>query len=75
MNMIGRRIKLLALLILLSATQWAGCSQQLFDDSNHSQELSRLRYYDDDSAVQTTESRRKTEGMGFGYPTGMGQQQ
>jgi hypothetical protein len=51
-----------------------GCQRSLFADADPSTEIRLKRYYDGDSARETTESRRKNAGMGFGFPTGGGLQ-
>jgi hypothetical protein len=53
-----------------------GCAKTLFSNSD-SYTRSRLdRYYDGDSAAQTSEQRRQNQqmGYGFGYPAGMANQ-
>jgi hypothetical protein len=51
----------------------SGCSRNLFADSDTSTQ-SRLRYFDGDSATETTASRRKGSEFGFGMPSGGGGQ-
>ena len=51
------------------------CSQELFvqNDRNSTEQIIR-KYYDGDSAIQTTEARRKASENGFGYPSGAAEQ-
>lgn len=49
-----------------------GCSHDLFTDENRTQRT--LRYYDNDSATQTTAARRQSTGSPFGMPGGAAQQ-
>jgi len=51
-----------------------GCNQTLFSDSDPYSRSRINRYWDGDSATQTTESRRRASEMGFGFPTGMANQ-
>jgi len=66
---------LLAWLILagLSGT-FGGCARTLFSESDSYTRARIDRYYDGDSATQTTESRQRASEMGFGFPTGMASQ-
>lgn len=48
-----------------------GCGRNLFVDSDP-EARSKLRYYDNDSAVDTAERRRQGGDMGIGYPIGGG---
>ena len=51
-----------------------GCSHDLFTDNENRTERT-LRYYDNDSAAQTTASRRQSVGSPFGMPGGGASQQ
>ena len=68
-------LRLIALLALLTvASAFAGCQQQsLFADDDIATQ-NRLRYFGNESARQTSESRRQTAQWGFGFPTGPGDQ-
>ena len=49
-----------------------GCGHELFVDANNGGPGRGIdKYYDGDSCVQTRESRRKANDMGFGYPAGL----
>jgi hypothetical protein len=50
----------------------AGCQRGLFADDDPTTKMRLDRYYGGDSARETTESRRKSAGMGFGFPAGAG---
>jgi hypothetical protein len=50
-----------------------GCSHDLFND-NENRTQRTLRYYDNDSATQTTASRRQSVGSPFGMPQGGAEQ-
>jgi hypothetical protein len=50
----------------------AGCQKGLFADDDPTTKMRLDRYYNGDSARETTEARRKSGGMGFGFPTGAG---
>jgi hypothetical protein len=58
--------------LLIAAT--TGCQRNLFSDADPSTQWKLQRYYDNDSAEQTTESRKKASDMGFGFP-GVGGQE
>jgi hypothetical protein len=65
---------LIALALLATAWVLPGCQQRnLFADDDLATR-NRLRYFNDESARETTESRRQTSQWGFGFPTGMGEQ-
>ncbi|HVX83374.1 MAG TPA: hypothetical protein VH253_01015 [Phycisphaerae bacterium] len=49
-----------------------GCEQSLFKDSPRARN-NIDKYYDEDSAVETTENRRRAGQMGFGFPTAGGE--
>jgi hypothetical protein len=59
---------LMLLSVLLLGGMAGGCSHDLFTDENRTQRT--LRYYDNDSATQTTEARRQSTGSPFGMPGG-----
>jgi hypothetical protein len=65
------RILLAALGLLCSAALFGGCQQQknLFSDDDISTR-NRLRYFGNESAHATTESRKQTAQFGFGFPSG-----
>ena len=72
MRAIVCRASVLLALVILSGIA-GGCSHDLFTDSeNHTERT--LRYYDNDSATQTTAARRQSVGSPFGMPTGGAQQ-
>ena len=72
MKAIGcRALVLLALMILGGMLQ--GCGHDLFSDSDNRTQRT-LRYYDNDSATQTTENRKKSVGSPFGVPQGGAEQ-
>jgi hypothetical protein len=50
----------------------AGCQRTLFADSDPSTTWKLDRYYGGDSAVETTEARKKSSDLGFGLPSGVG---
>ncbi|HVS72949.1 MAG TPA: hypothetical protein VHQ47_16965 [Phycisphaerae bacterium] len=58
-------------MVAASPVVLGGCEQQLFKDSPRARN-NIDKYYDEDSAVETTESRRHASEMGFGFPTGPG---
>jgi hypothetical protein len=60
-----------ALALAASAT---GCQRSLFADSDPSTTWKLRRYYQNDSAVQTSEDRKKASDIGFGVPLGGGPQ-
>jgi hypothetical protein len=62
----------LALTASLLLPALAGCQNTLFADDDPGTKVRLDRYYNGDSARETTESRRKSAGMGFGFPTGAG---
>jgi hypothetical protein len=64
---------LLALLAFAWLFAGAGCGGGLFADDNATVK-SRLRYYGDDSASETSANRKRASDMQFGMP-GFGQQQ
>ena len=66
------RVWLLALL-LMGAWMCAGCEQELFENRGHSTSVID-KYYGGDSAQATAASRLHGSDMGFGMPTGGGQQ-
>ena len=70
----GRKAGLMLLAASLLAPVLGGCQKTLFVD-NDAASMWKLRYYDDDSAQATSESRRKASDMGFGFPTGPSLQQ
>lgn len=49
------------------------CSHDLFTDSENRTQR-QLRYYDNDSATQTTAARRQSVGSPFGMPQGGAEQ-
>ena len=53
---------------VLLAGALPGCERSLFVDSDNAVSYKLDRYYDGDSAVKTTESRKKASDMGFGVP-------
>jgi hypothetical protein len=65
------RALILLTLVFLGAVA-GGCSHDLFTDENRTQRT--LRYYDNDSATQTTAARRQSTGSPFGMPGGAAQQ-
>jgi hypothetical protein len=67
----GRALVVLALMFMGGMMQ--GCGHDLFSDSDSRTERT-LRYYDNDSATQTTEDRRQSTGSPFGMPGGAAQQ-
>lgn len=67
----GRLLSIFTLL-LAALPLLGGCQRSLFADADPSTEIRLKRYYNGDSARETTESRRKNAGMGFGFPTGGG---
>ncbi len=78
MNMSNQRSYSLLLALLAATivgTSLAGCNSQrgLFSDDDITTR-NRLRYFEGESARETTESRRQSSGMGFGFPTGGGAQ-
>ena len=65
----------LLLLVMVVAGFLGGCGHELFVDANNGSGDQRFKkYYGDDSAVETRASRLKSSEMGFGYPSGMGNQ-
>ena len=56
-------------LLLLGAADLAGCGHELFVDQDFRSNQT-LRYYDNDSATETTKDRRQSQGMPFGMPQG-----
>ncbi len=56
-------------LLFLIASTTAGCNRELFIDRDTRSSQS-LRYYDNDSASETTAARRQSVGMPFGMPQG-----
>lgn len=56
-------------ILALSPVAVGGCQQSLFKDSPRARN-SIDKYYGNDSAVETTENRRKSSNMGFGFPAG-----
>jgi hypothetical protein len=67
-----RTLTLLLLTVLLTLTT-AACQRSLFDD-RASRRAQIDRYYEGDSAYDTTSNRRRSSDMGFGFPTGLGGQ-
>ena len=67
-----RTLSLLLLLAFLSPL--SACQRGLWADSDPSTDLKINKYYNGDSARATTETRKKNQGMGFGFPTGGGYQ-
>jgi hypothetical protein len=67
----GRVLVMLALMFMGGMMQ--GCGRELFSDSD-TRTQQTLRYYDNDSAAQTTEARRQSTGSPFGMPQGGPQQ-
>ena len=49
---------------------FGGCQHTLFSEGDQRTKSVIDRYYNGDSALETTESRKRTSGMGFGSPTG-----
>ncbi|MGN6367467.1 MAG: hypothetical protein ACTHN5_04320 [Phycisphaerae bacterium] len=72
MRAIACRASIIGLLVILSGIA-GGCSHDLFSDSE-SRTQRTLRYYDNDSATQTTAARRQSVGSPFGMPQGGAQQ-
>ena len=68
MNAKGGRAMFLACVLLGSGVLGA-CQHNLFSDDDVATER-KLRYYDNDSAIQTTENRKKYSEMPFGFPQG-----
>ncbi len=66
-----RRVLMIALVVL--PTVLGACQEQLFNSSDSYLRDKNHRYYGD-SAVETREKRTNTEGMPFGFPTGMANQ-
>lgn len=66
-----------ALIVFLAAycvLSLCACQRGLWADADPATERKIKLYYNGDSARETTESRKKTEGMGFGFPMGGGYQ-
>jgi hypothetical protein len=57
------------LAVTLAPAALGGCSRSLFRDPPRARSPVD-KYYDGDSAVEATETRRRVSQMGFGFPTG-----
>ena len=68
-----RRMALAGLLVTGVAAA-AGCQRNLFAEDDESTKWTLKRYYDNDSAVETSESRKRGGDTAFGMPMGQGQQ-
>ena len=68
-----RRLALAGLLVM-SVGAAVGCQRNLFADDDESSKWTLKRYYDNDSAVETSESRKRGGDTAFGIPMGGGQQ-
>jgi hypothetical protein len=68
---VGGRVATLGVTLLLLGMPLVtgGCARSLFRDSPRARN-SIPKYYDNDSAVEATENRRRVSQMGFGFPTG-----
>ena len=75
MSWMCTRLLLAASLVVISTGFMAGCGQELFvaGDRNSTEQIIG-KYYDGDSAIQTTEARRRASQSGFGYPSGAAEQ-
>jgi hypothetical protein len=68
--------RLVALFSLLAGGgAFGGCQRSLFMGSDAYTQQTIDRYWDGDSARETTEARQRSSDMGFGFPTGMANQQ
>lgn len=65
-----RRCAFAALWAIATGLSLGACQHSLFMDSNTRTDSVINRYYNGDSAVKTSESRKQAADMGFGYPTG-----
>ena len=64
------RVVILAAFAGIGALWAGGCTSNLFVDSDPYTKSRIDRYYDHDSAVETSESRKQSNPMGFGAPGG-----
>lgn len=69
MNPTRSRTLVAALLLTVASAATTGCNHELFVDHDRRTSTS-LRYYDNDSATETTAARRQSAGMPFGLPQG-----
>jgi hypothetical protein len=68
-----RRMLLIICAIALSSGGMAllcGCQENLFSDSDATTRSRIDRYYNRDSATETSESRKRGSDLGFGIPSG-----
>ena len=70
-SMVSRAMGLMALLLLGGLL--GACSRDLFSDSDRRTQQT-LRYYDNDSATETTAQRKQSIGSPFGVPQGSAEQ-
>jgi ABC-type oligopeptide transport system substrate-binding subunit len=63
----------LALILVMLASPLGACSRDLFSDSDNRTQRT-LRYYDNDSATNTTNQRKQSVGSPFGMPQGSAEQ-
>ncbi len=67
--------RLLALLLLVTVgAVFGGCQRSLFMGSDSYTQSVVDRYWDGDSARETTQARERSSDMGFGFPTGLANQ-
>ncbi|HUO08740.1 MAG TPA: hypothetical protein VM008_10600 [Phycisphaerae bacterium] len=72
MRVIDSRV-LAMVALMVAGGMMQGCGHELFSDSD-SRTQQTLRYYNNDSATQTTEARKQSAGSPFGMPQGGPQQ-
>jgi hypothetical protein len=72
MNRLGQLIAVVAFAAF--ATTMGGCQRSLFTGSDSYTQSRIDRYWDGDSARETTQARERSSDMGFGFPTGMANQ-
>lgn len=61
------------LLLVLASGLLGACSRELFVDQDRQTDR-RMRYYDNDSATETTQARKQAVGMPFGPSQGSSEQ-
>jgi len=61
------------LVLIVAAGVLGACNHELFTESDNRTDRS-LRYYDNDSATETTQARKQSVGSPFGMPSGSAQQ-